>query len=523
MRETGFVPFRPLVGIALCVAIGMVLGAAGLFSAEVLLVAACGSLLLALALFRTKASRPAVFGCVVLMSAARFMVGAPTISDMEINRMLPQLPVRHVQLVGRIAGPPSYYAYRSGSRGAWNFPLECEGIKEADAWNRRSGRIRIRVADAAAEIEFNRGQRIRFSGDLRKRDYPGNEATMLDVRPVDGWDVLEDAPRFSPIAMGQRLREKGAQTLANGIESRPGQLAVYKALLLGYRKAVPPEIYSRFTQTGTVHVFAISGLHVGMVGLFITIILKTLGVPRDKWGMWLLPLLLLYVCSTGMKSSALRAWTMAAVYFLAPLFRRKPDVPTAVAFAAILLLWLKPADILSAGFIFSFTVVAFLIMAFSAIPRHWVVGAKSWLRRVRTYVVSLGITSVAAFVASVPLAALFFGNFSPVSLIGNLVVVPLTFCVVLSGWLSMLVPYTSEIFNHAAVVFINGLLGSVGLLAKLPGAHGLVSQPSLLAVAFWYVGWVCLFTHARTSPHRRRALGWVALSIVWTLALQVFT
>jgi hypothetical protein len=123
----------------------------------------------------------------------------------------------------------------------------------------------------------------------------------------------------------------------------------------------------------------------------------------------------------------------------------------------------------------------------------------------------------------VPLAALFFGNFSPVSLFGNLIVVPLTFCIVLSGWLSMLIPFASETFNHAAVVFINGLLGSVELLARLPGAHGPVPPPPLLAVAFWYIGWVGLLVHARTAPQRIRALGWVALSIGWTVALQVFT
>ncbi len=500
----------------------MVLGATGLFPVKVLLVAAALGLPLALILFRTKASRPVVFGCVVLLSAARFAVAPAALSGMEINRMQPQLPIRDIQLAGRIAAPPDYHAYRSGSRGAWNLSLECEGIKQDAAWTRRRGRIQVRIADAVPGLDFKLGQRIRFSGDLRTRDYPGNEALMLDVSSTDGWELLEEAPRFSPVALGQRLREKGAQTLANGIEAHPDQLAVYKALLLGYRKAVPYEIYSRFTQTGTVHVFAISGLHVGMVGLFITIILRSMGVPRDKWGLWLLPLLLLYVCSTGMKSSALRAWTMAAIYFLAPLFRRKPDVPTAVAFAAILLLWLNPEEILAAGFIFSFTVVAFLIMAFSVVPRHWVVGAKGWLRRVRTYGVSLGITSVAAFIASVPLAALFFGNFSPVSLLGNLLVVPLTFCIVLSGWLSMLLPAASGIFNHAALVFVNGLLKAVEVLAALPGAHAAVLQPSLLAVAFWYIGWIGLFTHARTFPQRRRALGWVALSIAWTMALQVF-
>lgn len=501
----------------------MMLGAAGLFSAGVLLCAALIGLLLALALLRTKASRWAVFGCVVLISAARFMVSSSPLSDVEINRMLPQLPIRHVQLAGRIAAVPEYYAYPSGSRGTWIFPLECEGIKETDSWKRRRGRIQIRITNAAPDLDFSVGQRMRFSGALRKRDFPGHEAIELDIARDGRWSVLEEAPRFSPVALGQRLREKGAQSLTNGIETHSDQLAVYKALLLGYRKAVPSEIYSRFTQTGTVHVFAISGLHVGMVGLFITIILKTLGVPRDKWGIWLLPLLLLYVCSTGMKSSALRAWTMAAIYFLAPLFRRKPDVPTAVAFAAILLLWLKPSEILSAGFIFSFTVVAFLIMAFAAIPRQWVVGGEGWLRRARTYVASLGITSTAAFVASVPLTALFFGNFSPASLVGNLIVVPLTFCIVLTGWLSMLVPVASEIFNHAAMVFINGLTGSVELLAKLPGAHGPVSPPSLLAVLFWYVGWIGLLVHAQTALQRIRALGWAALAIGWTVALQMFS
>lgn len=498
----------------------MVLGATGLFSAEVLLGLSFISLLLALALFRTNAARWIVFGGVILVSAARFMVDPAVLSDVGIDRMLPQLPMHDAQLVGRIAVPPDYYAYPSGTHGTWVFPLDCEGVKDGDEWIRRRGRIQVRIADALPDLGFGIGQRMQFSGDLRKRDFPGNEAIELDVARDEGWILLDDAPRFSLVPLGQQLREKGAQTLTHGIEDRADQLAVYKALLLGYRKAVPPEIYRRFTQTGTVHVFAISGLHVGMVGLFITIILKAAGVPRDKWGVWLLPLLLLYVCSTGMKSSALRAWTMAAVYFLAPLFRRKPDVPTAVAFAAILLLWLKPSEIQSAGFIFSFTVVSFLIMAFSAIPRHWVGGGKGG--RVRTYVASLGITSVAAFVASIPLTALLFGNFSPVSLLGNLIVVPLTFCIVVSGWLSMLVPVASDIFNHAAVVFINGLSGSVELLAQVPGAWGPVPPPSLLAVLFWYVGWIGLLVCARTGPQRIRALGWVALAVAWTVALQVF-
>jgi competence protein ComEC len=216
-----------------------------------------------------------------------------------------------------------------------------------------------------------------------------------------------------------------------------------------------------------------------------------------------------------MKSSALRALTMAAVYFLAPLFRRKPDIPNAIAFAAILLLFFQPLEILSAGFIFSFTVVSFIVMAFSAVPKRFVANSGGWIGTIRTYVASLGITSAAAFVASIPLTALFFGSFSSVSLVGNLVVVPLTFCIVLSGWLSLLIPIASGTFNHAATAFINGLLATVGFLSALPGASWNVPPPPLLAVLAWYVGWIHLFTHARTAQQRIGSLGLVVFALVW--------
>ena len=569
---------RPLVGIALAVVVGMVSAATGLFSFGVLLLASLCCILLAGLFFRTKASGILVFFCVALVAACRFVLAASPLSEAEINRLQPQLPLEKVQLVGRVLDPPEYHAYRSGDLGVWVFPFGCEGMKFGSApstrnqaprtknqapsinrngktdgfagssagWEKYRGRIQVRVSGVLPEEAFRQGARIRFSGTLRKRDFPGGDPIELHVPadssakknssfkyPVSSFETLSGPPPFSPVVWGQRLREAAAQTLSNGIETQPvlsaskgpvlssskesGQLAVYKALLLGYRKAIPPEIHQRFKRTGTLHIFAISGLHVGIVGLLITIVLKTIGIPRDRWALWLLPLLLAYVMATGMKSSALRALTMAAVYFLSPLFRRKPDVPVSIAFAAILLLFFNPREIFSAGFIFSFTVVSFIVMVYAVVPRGFVFHGEGWVRTVRAYVVSLGITSVAAFIGSVPLTALFFGSFTTLSLLANLIVVPLTFCIVLSGWLSILVPVASEIFNHAALVFINGLLGTVDALARLPGAHGYVPPPSLMALAFWYCGWIHLFVHARTARQRSTSFILVSFSIALTL------
>jgi len=506
---------RPLVGLSLSVVAGMLAGASGLFPLHVLAGAAAIFLVFALLGFRTKHSGWLVLGAVAMVSACRFVVGSATVFPAEINSVSARLPLVEVQVIGRMAGPPNFYEYRSGGTGAWVFPLACEGMQMDGRWQRRSGRIQVRVFDAPPEGVGDYGARMLLSGELRKRTYPGGEPVEMAASAKSGCITLSEPSPFSPLAWGQRLREGAAQNLSKGMAVHADQLAVYKALLLGYRKAIPQEINQQFRNTGTMHIFAISGLHVGMLGLFIIIVLKTAGVPRDWWGAGLFPLLLVFVCATGMKSSALRALTMATVYVSAPLFRRKPDVPTSIAFSATLLLWLKPAEILSAGFIYSFVVVSFLVMAFAALPDGALVRWQGWRRKVWAYVASLVITSAAAFIASMPLSALFFGSFSPVSLLGNLVVVPLAFCIVLSGWLSILLPFASEIFNHAGLVFINALLAGVGFFADLPAAHWKVSVPPRLAILFWYIGWISFLVSARNGRQRVAALSYALLAIVW--------
>ncbi len=508
--ETCIAPRRPLVGLALAVVLGMVAGATGLFSFGFLFFGALFFLFLAGLFYRTNIAIPSVFGAVVLVAACRFVAVSEPLSAAEMDRLLPQLPLSNVQLVGRVAGVPKFHAYGSGSRGSWTLHFDCTGANHSGHWENYRGRIQISISGGDSAKGFRQGERIHFSGELRRRDFPGGEPIELELPASRGWDVLDEPPHFSPVIWGQWLREIAAQTLSNGMKEYPAQLAVYKALLLGYRKAIPPETHQRFRRTGTLHIFAISGLHVGIVGMLIIAVLQTVGLPRDRWGHWLLPLLLAYVVATGMKSSALRAFTMAAVYFLSPLFRRKPDIPTSIAFAAILLLFINPLEIRSIGFIYSFTVVCFIVMVFSAVPQGFIFRGKGWRRAVRAYLLSLGVTSLAALIASIPLTALLFGTYSMVSLLANLVVVPLTFCIVLSGWLAILVPPASEIFNHAALVFINGQLSTVRVLGGLPGAYGFIPPPPLTAVLFWYAGWIALFT----ARQRTTAFGLIVLALV---------
>jgi competence protein ComEC len=142
-------------------------------------------------------------------------------------------------------------------------------------------------------------------------------------------------------------------------------------------------------------------------------------------------------------------------------------------------------------------VVAFIVMVYSVVPEHWLKGG--WIRN---YGVSLAITSFAASLASMPMTAYYFGRFSPIALIGNLAVVPLTFLIVLSGWLSNLIPPASAVFNHAAVAFINAMLWGVQALDRLPGSSLEVDPPPAVAMGLWYVSLIYLLVHATCRRQR---------------------
>jgi len=500
-----------LVGVALLFVAGIWVALHGWLPLDHLLFIALYLLILAFAFIRYPISTPLTLFVVAMVAACRMLMTAG-VSDASILQRADMLPELGVELVGRIADVPEYHPPETGERGTWVFALRCEAVRESDGWRRQRGEIDVRLVRFEPWPAFQSGQRLRLMGQLYKNDFHRDNRIGLKVVDARDCEVLSDASRVSLMAWGRLWREKAARNLEEGIDDRPVQAAVLKALVLGCRNEIPDDTMDVFRRTGALHIFAISGLHVGIVGLLLVIVLKSVGVPRDWFGVCLLPLLFAYVAATGMKASALRAMVMAGVFLLAPLFRRKPDIPNSVAFAAILLLALNPGELQSAGFIFSFVVVVFIVMVFAAVPAHLLRGG--WLR---SYGLSLVITSLAASLASMPMTAFYFGRFSPIALLGNLAVVPLTFCIVLTGWLSVLMPAVSSVFNHAALVFIDLMLQSVSWLDQLPGSSFAVDPPPYLAVGLWYGGLIYLFVHASSSRQRCCGLAVAGSAVLWTV------
>lgn len=262
----------------------------------------------------------------------------------------------------------------------------------------------------------------------------------------------------------------------------------------------------------------------------LTAVLKALGRPRTSWILYAAPILILYTVATGMSASAVRACIMAIVFLGAPLFRRRVDAATALAAAALLILAAAPPQLFDPGFLLSFLVVGGLMAFYRAILRfmeRWLPGdpwqldvprmTKISRASVRA-LASLVSASLAAWLVSAPLTAVFFHLSSPVALVANLLVVPLAYFILLGGCLSLAVgtvsAFGAEVFNHATRVFVDMMLWSVDLFAGVPGGYQFVRAPPLVGVFLFYALLLMLFFGTRTI-RRNAALAAVVVSAGW--------
>jgi len=422
----------------------------------------------------------------------------PTRSTLPIS----EVRFQEQEIVGRVDEPPAL----SDEDGSQSFRFKAEAVRFGAKWFRSDAVLRVYIKNPLEKVAY--GECWRVKG--RYRAYEEGRAGLEGALRAMDATRLRKAP-FSFNAICYKARRRAARILRAGIESFPEQIQLLHALLLGYRKALSPELYQLFAYTGTLHIFAISGLHVGVLAAILIAALKMMGIPRPRWGLLLIPVLFFYVVSTGMKASAFRAFTMAAVYFSAPLVGRRPDPVSSIALSAIILLAINPLQIVDPGFLLSFTVVSGIVMVHGYANR-WLTGFSrpGWAipiaqlsgpRPLRALIRAIGLlalTSIAAWLFSMPLTAWFFNTLSPVALAGNLAIIPLTFVIVLTGCLALLTApaslFAAMVFNHANRVFVSLLISTIRMIGALPGAYTFVRSPPAAVLALWYAGLILFFT-----------------------------
>jgi ComEC/Rec2-related protein len=314
-------------------------------------------------------------------------------------------------------------------------------------------RARIRVV-LPRELKLTQPGLYEIQGSLSLPRSPQNPGQFDSVQYAlrSGWVaevraesvVLKKAERWSPsfhlLHWAESSRQWISQALARGIEDREEDMAVLLAMALGASDAAGEEIEDAFRDSGTLHIFAVSGLHVVMLAAVVAFVLRWLGLGKGRAVVWLIAIVFGYAYITGWRPSAARAAFMITLVLAAPAWNRRSSVQNSLGAAVLILLAYDSHQLFLPGFQLSFGVlwgIAFMTPSFLAVLRPWTeldpflppAIASRWQHfsaESRQWLASLLCVSLAAWIGSLPLMLGHFQTVTPVGLLANLFLVPIS-------------------------------------------------------------------------------------------------
>jgi competence protein ComEC len=399
---------------------------------------------------------------------------------------------------------------------------------EAGDWIPAAGTLQVSVS-GELPADYFAGQHFEISGALgvpasattpgsfNYRAYLQRQGIYFELRTegTDDWKQLPPPQQSTRPPFSDRFQAWGRRMLSLGFASPDSAIDLLCAMAIGWKPGLDPASQDAFMKSGTLHVFAISGLHIALIALIGLECLRLFGVPRPLAGFLAIPVIWLYTGLTGWQASAIRSAVMMSVVAGGWILNRPGNLMNNLAGAALALLCWDPQQLFQPGFQLSFCVVAHLGLLSSQagdllqgvgalepylpdrLQPRWRRYADRAIEKIKPHLA----TSAAAWVGSAPLMAHYFHVLSPVSLLANLIVVPLSSLALASCVASLALgawfPSVAELFNHSSWLLMNLMLKSSILAAKIPGGWFYVPSPGwlgfliyLTALVIYLGGWL---------------------------------
>ncbi len=394
------------------------------------------------------------------------------------------------------------------------FIIRVTRIKQDDGYLSARGYLRL-VAPSYVNLQY--GDYIRFSASLRQINEfhnPGgfNYARYMNMKGIFATAFISNESQIILLRKnsGNSLKLKlekyryYLQDLLNNHSSTPAK-EIIAAMTLGKKRDISAEVRENFNRTGTAHLLAISGLHIGMVfmaGFFvISFLLRRFEFVLLRFNIlkvasaFALIFVLLYAFIAGLGITVIRATLMALVFLIAFLFGRQKDIYNILALAGIIILLFLPEALFDISFQLSFSAVFSIIYIFprlNNIPFHFTDNWPTWLQYVFRKAYSLVVVCLAASIGTMPLIAYYFYRISTVAIFANLFAVVLLGMISLS--LSMGFIISASFSSHLAALFIKSssffVEASVKLIEKFASftwSSFTLTRPSFLEIFVFYL------------------------------------
>ena len=323
-----------------------------------------------------------------------------------------------------------------------------------------------------------------------------SEISVLDA--VSG-EVLNGGHGNPVIALALKTRRWVQQKLVLDLENSPNVSGLVQGLTLGLKSETPEETRELFQRTGTLHLFVVNGLHIGMFMAIVFLLARLCGAGRALSILIVIPLVCFYALLTGSSTGSIRASIMAAILLAGLLVDGKPVMLNNLAAVGLAILAWNTNELFMPGFQFSLGVVFTIILLAGRLQRFfgkfgtpdafiprslWNPFQKSAHFCSQHTARLLGV-STAASIGSLPFAAGYFNLLTPSSVVANMAVVPVAFLILAHGILSSLAGIFSNtlsiLFNNVNWLLAHAVLWTVHLFAQVPYGHLYVEMPDFHA------------------------------------------
>ena len=307
----------------------------------------------------------------------------------------------------------------------------------------------------------------------------------LQARPGDVELIVKEVVYHDSFLARNRWR--ALNFLDQSLQEPQNQLM--KSVLFGNQNFLEEELRKTFSQTGTAHIIAVSGLHVGILVLIFTMLFKTMGLGKKHYLWFILGILFFYGALVGFPISMVRAGMMYGLYILAFYQQRPYDGLHAIAVVGVVSLLINPLTLFTVSFQLSFAATASIILLYPKLERGLFFLPKS-LR-------GLVAVTLAAQLGTLPLMAYYFGQISIISIIANILLMPTMGMLLSLGILGIFVSFIALPLGMVVNYFTNGLLTYqitiVRLLQKIPGAFIETSALNFTWVILYYILTIILY------------------------------
>ena len=426
-----------------------------------------------------------------------------------------------VTLVGRIVSMVEFDGEKTRFEVAVEEILPQDIPREEVSFEPIRGKVILTVPEAI-DPTYMPGMKIMALSTLdRIRNYqtPGafNYRLQMATRSITCSAWVDSAKELLPVqepprSWAHRIRflpEQMRQQVARFLEARLDRqtAGIYQALLVGSRVNIPPPLLEGFKASGCMHLLAISGLHLSLLGLITTSVFIFL-LKRSQWLLnhahipalalaITAPLLFFYAFIAGMNIPAIRALATAILVLLAVILRRQRSLIHLIAGAALIVLTLQPLALFTASFQLSFAAVLAIITIYPRLPqvllpeqdRKTAIQSRKFLLKAA---LSMFFVSLAATIGTLPFMLFHFNRFSLIGPVMNILIEPLLCFWALPWGLAALpflsaAPILATLFLHigAGGIWLGNTL--IATAVQLPWASVWTITPHILEIVIFFI------------------------------------